>query len=103
MSWTVVVTKPAEADLLAIGDYIAFQLKEPETALQLLCKIEEKVMELRDFPTRCAVVREAEFCAQGYRKLFVENYTIFFTLSKKNETVYIHRVLYNKRNWIEII
>lgn len=103
MSWAVVVTKPAEADLLAIGDYIAFQLKEPGTALRLLSKIEEKIMELSEFPARCAFVREEEFRAQGYRKLFVENYTVFFTLSEQDQMVYIHRILYNKRNWIEII
>lgn len=96
MSYSVVVTTPAEADLAGIGDYIAFQLKEPETALCLLTKIENKIMELKDFPTRCALIREEEFRIQGYRKIFVENYTIFLHFQKrKKSSIFI--VLYTIR------
>ena len=103
MNYAVVITKPAEADLAGIGDYIAFQLKEPDTAVRLLGKLQAEILKLAEFPTRRALVREEEFRAQGYRKLFVEHYTVFFTCSEQARTVYIHRVLYNKRNWVEII
>lgn len=103
MKYAVVITKAAETDLLGIGDYIAFSLKEPETAFALVERIQAEIMKLADYPKRCKEVSEHEFKVQGYRKLFVENYIVFFTLSETEKTVFIERVLYNKRNWTEII
>lgn len=102
-SYNVVITKPAQRDLLDIFDYIAFELREHETARNLLSKIRAKIISLEEFPERNNIISELKYAEQKIRWCPVENYIIFYQISESNDIVYILRVLYKKRNWEHLL
>ncbi|HUC94053.1 MAG TPA: type II toxin-antitoxin system RelE/ParE family toxin [Paenibacillus sp.] len=99
-SYNIVVTELAEHDLLGIADYIAKELREPSTAMQVVAAIGEAIMGLEQFPLRNGLVRDERLAAQGIRMLIVNNYIIFYAVSEHAKTVTIVRILYAKREWI---
>ena len=102
-SYNVVITKPAQRDLLDIFDYIAFDLREPETASKLLSKVRLKVKSLEVFPERNNIISEPKYAERNVKWCPIENYVIFYQVSEVQTTVNILRVLYNKRNWIYLL
>lgn len=102
-SYNVVITKPAQRDLLDIFDYITFELREPESASRLLSKIKLKIKSLEDFPERNSIISEPKYETQKIRWCPVENYVIFYQASKHKAQVYILRILYKKRNWEHLL
>ena len=97
------MTEPAADDLRSIAQYIADELLEPDIARKLVGKIKEAVMSLAELPTRHALVADDCLAAQGIRKLLVENYVVFYVISKKDETVTVVRILYGRRNWEHLL
>ncbi len=102
-SYNVVITKAAQRDLLDIFDYIAFELREPESARRLLSKIRTKIKSLEELPERNPIVSEPKYEAQKIRWCSSENYVIFYQVSEIQNHVYIVRVLYKKRNWENLL
>ena len=102
-SYNVVITKPTQRDLLDIFDYIAFDLREPETASNLLSKVRLKVKSLEEFPERNNIISEPKYAAKNIRWCPIENYVIFYQVSEVKTTVNILRVLYKKRNWNHLL
>jgi len=102
-SYNVVITEAAQRDLLDIFDYIAFELRESDSARRLLSKIRTKVKSLEEFPERNKVISEPKYEAQKIRWCPVENYVIFYQVSELQNHVYIIRVLYKKRNWEHLL
>ncbi len=102
-SYNVVITDAAQRDLLDIFDYIAFDLRELDSASCLLFKIRNKVKSLEDFPERNNVISEPKYEAQKIRWCPVENYVNFYQVSIVQNQVYIVRVLYQTRNWEHLL
>jgi toxin ParE1/3/4 len=101
--YKVLMTEPAVGDLQSIAQYISVELLEPVIAKKLVGKIKEAVMSLDKLPTRHALVADERLAAQGVRKLMVENYIVFYMISKKDETVTVIRILYGRRDWKHLI
>lgn len=102
-SYNVVITEAAQRDLLDIFDYIAFELREPDSANRLLSKIRTKVKFLEEFPERNNMISEPKYDALKVRWCSVENYIIFYQVSEIQNLVYVIRVLYKKRNWEQLL
>jgi addiction module toxin, RelE/StbE family len=102
-SYNVVITEAAQCDLLDIFDYIAFELREPDSASRLLSKVRTKVKSLEEFPERNNMISEPKYKAQKIRWCPVENYVIFYQVSESQNQVYIIRVLYKKRKWENLL
>ncbi len=103
MNYSVNISQPAEEDLNQIVDYIVVQLAAPAAALDFIEHFSNVVSSLKSYPHRCSMVRDEEFQLHGFRKIFVKNYIVFFTANETEQTVFINRVLYNRRNWTDII
>ncbi len=101
--YSIMITEPAEADLLEIADYIANELKEPSAAQQLMARLVESIFVLEQLPFRYALVSDERLAYQGIRKLAVENYLVFYIVSEKNKLVTIIRILYGKREWNNLL
>jgi toxin ParE1/3/4 len=102
-SYNVVITKPAQRDLLDIFDYIAFDLREPVTASNLLSKVRLKVKSLEEFPERNNIISEPKYAKQNVRWCPIENYVIFYQVTEVQTSVNILRVLYKKHNWEHLL
>lgn len=96
------VSKPAENDLRDIVHYISSQLEAQMTALNMMDTIEEAIMGLADMP-HCPLVTNNHLATMGYRKLFIKNYIVFFSIDEKAKVVDVERILYARRDWLSIL
>ena len=96
-------TKSALRDLDGILQYISIELEAPETALKMIETIEHSIGNLSYMPHRCALVDDERLAAMGYRKLIIKNYIAFFTIEELTLTINIERILYARRDWLNIL
>ena len=101
--YNIEITEPAENDLNEIGYYIKYDLLEPEIALKTIEKISNKILELEYMPFRNELVKDERLSLQGIRKLIIDNYIVFYNVSENVKMVTIIRILYAKRNWIDLL
>ncbi len=102
-SYRVFMTKSATEDLVDISSYIANDLKEPAIAGKLVEKIKASVMRLAEFPLRNSLVSDERLAAFGFRKTMIDNYIVFYTVLEKDKTITVVRILYSRRDWINLL
>ncbi|MGB4659058.1 MAG: type II toxin-antitoxin system RelE/ParE family toxin [Mobilitalea sp.] len=102
-SYNAVIAEAAQHDMLDIFDYIALELREPETASSLPSRIRAKVKSLEEFPERNNMISEPKYESNKIRWCPIENYVIFYQISEVQNQVFILRVLYKKRNWEHLL
>ena len=101
--YNVILSLEARADIREIVRYIAKELREPSTAEQMLDRIDEAVASLEIMPEKYALVADEYLASCGIRMVVVKKYLIFYTVEHSKSEVNISRVLYGKRNWIELL
>lgn len=101
--YSIEITVPAERDLYQISQYISHELLEPDIAQNLIDKIGNAIISLEEYPLRNALVSDERLSLQGIRRIIIENYSVFYIVSEQNNKTIIIRILYNRRNWTELI
>lgn len=101
MIYVVHITKAAENDLYQTINYIETVLKNPTAAEHLLDKAEKQINNLAVFPKANAVINDPVLKAWGIRFVTIDHYLAFYTI--QNQTVYVLRFLYVKRDWLSIL
>lgn len=101
--YNIEITEPAENDLSTIGLYFAKELLDPDLAHKVVDKIGTAIMELEEMPMRNALVADEKLAIQGIRKLIIDNYLVFYTVSEVYKVVTIVRILYCRRDWINFL
>ena len=101
--FNVTIETAARQDMLEIRRYISNTLKEPAVAKRIYEAIKAAVLTLEQHPMRHAVVPDEPYGSLGIRPLYVENYTAFYIVDEQVKTVHIIRVLYNRREWQNLI
>lgn len=102
-TYNIQITKPAEIDLYEIGAYISKELLEPETAKKMISKIAKAISTLEYMPLRNSLVSDKGLAYNGIRKIMVDNYIVFYIVNEDNKTVTIIRILYSRRDWINLL
>jgi len=103
MIYQVIISEPAEIDMVAIGLYISEELHSPEAAENLLDEIDRQLLSLEQMPKRFALVSDEELASKGIRTIPVKNYLVFYFIDEYSKTVTITRVLYGRRNWVYLL
>ena len=93
--YSVKLMSRALKDLDGIYNYIAHTLLEPETALNLVNRIEDAILSLDTMPYRCPERKQGANANRGYRLLFVENYTVVFRINEAQKMVIVVTVRYS--------
>lgn len=101
--YSVNVTDTAFDDLNEIFQYIKYDLKEPDTAKNIIAQMKKTILSLDSSPYRNPTVRDKNIACMGYRYLPVGNYIIFYIVSEDELTVNIIRVIYSRRNWEKLL
>ena len=96
--YEVIITPDAEADLEELGDYIAFELLEPATAINYLHDIRQKIYSLSTAPKRYKLVDDEPWHSRGQRRMNARNFAVFYILIEDEQTVYVQNVIYQKRD-----
>lgn len=97
------ITEPAERDLYEIGAYISKELLEPETAKKVISEIAKGINYLEDMALRNALVADDRLAYKGIRKIMVDNYIVFYIVTEESKTVTIIRILYSRRDWMNLL
>ncbi|MFI3326874.1 MAG: type II toxin-antitoxin system RelE/ParE family toxin [Clostridia bacterium] len=96
MKYAVKISKVAKEDLRDIYKYIAYDLLSPQTALNQLDRLEQKIYSLENMPTKYRVY-DKEISTE-IRFIPVNNYCVFYKINEENSIVDIIRVIYGGRN-----
>lgn len=91
----------AIADLQQTKAYIAEELCNEQAAVSTVAKITKRIRMLADFPESGAPLSSVIDIETDYRFLVCGNYTAFYRF--ENNIVFIVRVLYGRRNYIQIL
>lgn len=91
----------AQKDLRDIISYIADKLKAPKAALDLVDDLDNSISRLQQFPYSCKLYQAMEPLESEYRMLPVKNYIVFYVVNEHE--VEIHRIIYAKMNFVNLI
>ena len=98
--YKIEITARAKRDLREVHAYISGVLKAPDVADKLLDKIETEILTLKSMQLRHAVERDEQLKLRNLRKLIIDNYLVFYIFNEKTETVFVVRILYARRDWL---
>ena len=99
--YNIEYSKESKQDLIGIKQYIKYNLQEPEIAQKLITKIRTQIDSLKYSPEIYAIIDDDIIKKLEIRKLIVDNYIIFFRI--KNDSIQIVRIMYGRRNWINLL
>ena len=102
-TFNIQITEPAERDLYEIGEYISKELLEPETAKKIISTIAKGINSLEDMALRNALVADERLAYIGTRKIMVDSYIIFYIVTEESKIVTIIRILYSRRDWMNLL
>ena len=97
--YNIVIYKKAQEDLEDIVLYL--NKFYAETALKYYDLIVERIASLSTAPERCPLARDDSLRLKNYKYLIIENYIVFFVI--KGKKVQIRRILYYKRQYMDIL
>lgn len=101
--YSIEITEPAEHDLKEIVRYIALELRDSIAAQNVIGRISGAIYDLVEMPLRNPLVSDEKLSLQGIRKIIIDNYLVFYVVTEGNRTVTIIRVLYSRRDWINLL
>lgn len=93
-------SKEAKQDLIGIKKYIKYNLQEPGIAQKVITKIRNEIDKLKNNSEIYAIIDDSFIRKFEIRKIIVGNYIIFY---KINNNVEIVRIMYARRNWIDML
>lgn len=94
-------SKESKQDLIGIKQYIKYNLQEPEIAQKLISKIRKEINALKNNPEIYTIIDDDIIKKLEIRKLLVDNYIVFYRIKSNN--IQIVRVMYGRRNWINLL
>jgi addiction module RelE/StbE family toxin len=99
--YNIEYSKESKQDLIGIKQYIKYNLQEPETAQKLISKIRNEINNLKNNPEMYAIIDDELIKKLEIRKMIVDNYIVFYRI--KDNNIEIVRVMYGRRNWINLL
>ncbi|MBO5008632.1 MAG: type II toxin-antitoxin system RelE/ParE family toxin [Clostridia bacterium] len=103
MKYEIEITQSAQSDFENIYSYISESLCNRQAASNLIKLIDKDINTLAQVPEAYPLVNDEYLRNIGIRFISVKNYIVFYTVNISKQKVYILRVLYGKRNWVDIL
>ena len=101
--YKVVLTARAKEELDDIYAYISKSLMADNAANNLMNKIHNNILRLGEMPESCSLIEKYKERKYQYRKLVINNYVAIYRVDKENKKVYIVRIVYGGRNYLNEI
>lgn len=90
-----------EDDLNEIVDYITFKLHNPDSAMNLIRKIEIAILERLNCPLSFEPFQSNRNRKNPYYRIYVDNFTVYYVVIE--DVMEVRRVLYSGRDMSKII
>jgi len=91
MKYEVIFSSYANRDIAILAEILA---PYPNKARRLFSEMERKLDLLKNNPLMC----EQYSTAPKYRRMNLEDHTLFYTVDESNRQIRIYRVIYSKRD-----
>jgi toxin ParE1/3/4 len=99
LNYDVIITQDAENDLESVGDYIAFELCAPETAVAFIKSIRKELKtSLSRTPKGYRLVTKEPWHSRGVRRMNFKNYAAYYVVVEDEAAVYVQNIIFQKRN-----
>ena len=99
--YSIEYSRESKQDLIEIKRYIKYNLQETEIAQNLISKIRKEIKNLTNNPDIYSIIDDDIIKKLEIRKLIVDNYIIFYRV--KSYSIQIVRIMYGRRNWINLL
>ncbi|HZK54318.1 MAG TPA: type II toxin-antitoxin system RelE/ParE family toxin [Desulfosporosinus sp.] len=96
--YEIIITPSTKNDLQEIFRYIASELLEPQTAIDLCDRIEREILKLDTMSDRHPLYGKEPWFSRGLRFFPVGNFLVFYITRESDCTVHVLRVMYSGRN-----
>ena len=93
----------AKKDIDNIIHYISYNLNNKKEKSELMDSFINEINKITIFPYGNPEYKPIKALKYTYRKTRVKKYLIFYTINKKNKTITIVRIIYQKRNLNELL
>lgn len=97
-TYEVIITPQAETDLWEIRNYIADILLEPDTALDYINYISEKIEALEYVASSIAPVSDEPWHSREIRKFPAKEFFIYYRIDENKSCVHVISIIYNRRD-----
>lgn len=92
--YEIITTITAEDDFIRNTNYLAFEKKAPDVAINLAKGLGKAIQSLQIVPQRHETDKTPKLACYNIRKQYYKNYIIFYLIDEENMIVYILRVLH---------
>ena len=99
--YNIEYSKESKQNLIEIKKYIKYNLQESEIAQKLISEIRNEINNLKHNPEIYSIIDDDLIKKLEIRKLIVNNYIVFYRIKKEN--IEIVRIMYGRRNWINLL
>ena len=99
--FTVIYLPIFDSDLADVWSYIAYKLRNPSAADNLMSDIEEAILKRLKMPTSFQQYHSKKERKHPYYRIKVHNYNVWYVVI--DDTMEVRRFLYNKRNSEELL
>lgn len=103
IKYEVILTDKAKEELDEIYNYISKSLMAESTAINMMKKIENNILKLEELPEAYSIIEPYMETKEQYRKLVINNYIAVYRIDKENNKIYIIRIVYGGRNYLNEI
>ncbi len=101
--FSLLIAETAAKDFSEIIHYRINDLSSPNSAESLIKKVRTEISRLMELPFLYPLVSDEILAAKGIRKLNIENLLVFYTVSEEERSITIIRILYARRDWINLL
>lgn len=99
-TFEVEFTEQCIEEMTKIYDYISTELKENEVAKRLINEVNEKLLDLANSPEIYMKIGIKDRLKREYHRIVVKNYVVLYTVDYEKEKVFISRMIYGRRNYL---
>lgn len=80
-------------------EYVEWELFAPMAARRLWYKIEKTKKCLSMNPYMYPIVKKKSLAQKDFRYVTIGNYLMFYKVAEQEKVVYVHKFLYGRRDW----
>ena len=93
-------TEQCIEEMEEIYEYISKKLKNNSAAIRLIEMVYEKVLNLAKSPDLYMKIGKADKLKRDYHRIVIKNYVILYTVDYQNKKVFVSRMIYGKRKYL---
>ena len=101
--FNLIFSEKINNDIVSTLKYISEILEVPKAAENHYEELTKTYNKLQENPFRRSLVQNKNLAAKGIRSIKIKNYLLFYKINESDNTVFLYRFLYCRRDWVNIL